>query len=146
MAAWYEEVHSEKKFRLGTRKRSVNNKEFIYLSGVSSLVAEDVVVFDESFATTRAIADEVGPVAVAMAAVDATTEYGWFQIYGVATVDAATTVAADKQLFLTSTAGRVDDADVAGDAIIGMYSMAAAASNSMSVWLNYPHVADTAHD
>ena len=144
--AWYNDVHASKRYRLGTRKRSIDNKEFIYLKGVASVVAEDVVVFDEGFATTRAIADEVGPVAVAMAAVDSTSEYGWFQIYGVATVDAATTVSADKQLYLTSTAGRVDDADVAGDAIIGMYSMAAASSNSMSVWLNYAHVSDSALD
>lgn len=144
--AWYDQVDSTKKQRLGTRKRAVDGKEYIYLSGVSSLVAEDLVVFDESYATTRAIADEVGPVAVAMAAVDATTEYGWFQIYGVATVDAADTVAADKALYLTSTAGRVDDSDVAGDSIHGMFSMAAASSNSMTVFLNYPFVTDIAHD
>ena len=144
--SWYDEVHSSQKFRLGTRKRSVDNKEFIYLTGVASTVAEDVVVYDEAYLTTRAVADEVGPVAVAMAAVDATTEFGWYQIWGPATADCATTVSADKQLFLTSTAGRVDDADVAGDAISGMTSTAAGASNSITVWLNYPHVFDTAHD
>ena len=144
--AWYDQVHSTKKQRLGTRKKDVAGKEYIYLSGVASLVAEDLVVFDESFATTRAVADEVGPLAVAMAAVDASTEYGWFQIYGVATVDCADTVAADKSLFLTSTAGRVDDADVAGDSIHGMFSMAAGSSNSISVFLNYPFVTDIAHD
>ena len=143
--AWYSEVHATQKFRLGTRKRSANNKEFIYLKGVASLVAEDFVVFDENFATTRAIADEVGPVAVAMAAVDATTEYGWFQIYGVATGDTAT-VAADKALYLTATAGRLDDTDVAGDSVHGVFSMAADSSNSCSVWLNYPFVTDIAHD
>ena len=142
--AWYDQVHSTKRFKLGTRRR-VNDKEFIYLAGVASTVAEDFVVFDESFATTRAIANEVGPVAVAMAAVDATTEYGWFQIYGPATGDTAT-VAADKQLYLTSTAGRLDDTDVAGDTVIGCYSMAADSSNSCSVWLNYPHVSDAAID
>ena len=140
--AWKTEVHAEQKYRLGTRKKSRDNKEFIYLKGVGSVVAEDVVVFDEAYATTRAIADEVGPVAVAMAAVDATTEYGWFQIYGVCTADCADTVSADKALFLTSTAGRVDDADVAGDAIHGMFSMAAGSANSISVFLNYPWVSD----
>ena len=143
--AWYSEVDATKKHRLGTRRRSVDNKEFIYLSGVGSVVAEDFVVFDENFGTTRAIADEVGPVAVAMAAVDATTEYGWFQIYGVATGDTAT-VAADKTLYLTATAGRLDDTDVAGDAVHGVFSMAADTANSCSVWLNYPFVADIAFD
>ena len=144
--AWYDQVHSTKKYRLGTRKKDVANKEYIYLTGVASTVAEDVVVYDEAYLTTRAVADEVGPAAVAMAAVDATTEFGWYQIWGPGTADCATTVSADKQLFLTSTAGRVDDADVAGDYIIGMYSTAAGASNSITVWLNYPHVCDTAHD
>ena len=143
--AWYDVVDATQKHRLGTRRRSVNNKEFIYLKGVGSTVAEDFVVFDENFATTRAIADEVGPVAVAMAAVDATTEYGWYQIYGVATGDTAT-VAADKALYLTATAGRLDDSDVAGDSVHGVFSMAADSSNSCSVWLNYPWVSDIAHD
>lgn len=143
--AWYNQVDATKKHRLGTRRRTPDNKEFIYLSGVASLVAEDFVVFDESFATTRAIADEVGPVAVAMAAVDASTEYGWFQIYGVATGDTGT-VAADKTLYLTATAGRLDDVDVAGDSVHGVFSMAADSSNSCTVWLNYPFVTDIAHD
>ena len=143
--AWYSEVDSSKKWRLGTRKRDVAGNEYIYLAGVASLVAEDFVVFDESYATTRAIADEVGPVAVAMAAVDASTEYGWFGIYGVFTGDTAT-VAADKALYLTATAGRLDDADVAGDSVHGAFSMAADSSNSCSVFLNYPFVTDIAHD
>lgn len=143
--AWYEDVHSTKKFRLGTRKRDVAGNEYIYLSGVASLVAEDFVVFDEAFGTTRAIADEVGPVAVAMAAVDASTEYGWFGIYGNFTGDTAT-VAADKALYLTSTAGRLDDTDVAGDSVHGAFSMAADSSNSCAVFLNYPFVTDIAHD
>ena len=142
--AWYDQVHAAKRFKLGTRRR-VNDKEYIYLTGVASTVAEDFVVFDEGFLTTRAIADEVGPVAVAQAAVDATTEFGWYQIYGPSTGDTAT-VAADKQLYLTSTAGRLDDTDVAGDAVHGCFSMAADSSNSASVWLNYPFVMDAAAD
>ena len=143
--AWYSEVDTEKKWRLGTRKRDVAGNEYIYLTGVASTVAEDFVVFDESFLTTRAVADEVGPVAVAMAAVDATTEYGWYGIYGNFTGDTAT-VAADKALYLTATAGRLDDADAAGDSVHGAFSMAADSSNSCSVWLNYPWVSDIAHD
>lgn len=144
--AWYTVVDSVKKHRLGTRRRSVDGKEFIYLSGVGSVVAEDVVTFDENFGATRLVANAVGPVAVAMAAVDATTEYGWFQIYGNATVDCASSVSADKSLYIEGTAGRVDDADAAGDAIHGMTSTAAGSSNSLAVWLNYPFVTDIAFD
>ena len=143
------DVHSSIQNPKGTRSLGYNSSdelcEFIYLSGVASLVAEDFVVYDEDYATTRAVADEVGSVAVAMAAVDATTKYGWFQIYGPATGDTAT-VAADKTLYLTATAGRLDDTDVAGDSVHGCFSMAADTSNSCPVFLNYPFVTDIAHD
>lgn len=140
--AWYDQVHSVQKYRLGTRKVDVAGKMYVYLKGVSSLVAEDLVIYDDAYTAVRAVdgGDKSGPCAVAMAAVDAATEYGWFQIYGPGTVDCADTVAADKQLYLTSTAGRVDDADNAGDAIIGMMSTAAGSSNSLAVWLNFPFV------
>lgn len=143
--SWYNDIDTTKKVRLGTRKRDIAGNEYIYLKGVGSTVAEDFVVFDEAFATTRAIADEVGPVAVAMSACDATTEFGWYGIYGNFTGDTAT-VAADKALYLTATAGRLDDADVAGDSVHGAFSMAADSSNSCSVFLNYPWVSDIAHD
>lgn len=142
--AWYNDFGTTKKWRLGTRKRDVAGNEYIYLEGVASTVAEDFVVFDEAFATTRAVADEVGPVAVAMSACVA-SNYGWYQIYGKATGDTAT-VATDKALYLTATAGRLDDADVAGDSVHGCFSMAADSSNSCTVWLNYPWVSDIAHD
>ncbi|MGE3341484.1 MAG: hypothetical protein AB7J46_06345 [Candidatus Altimarinota bacterium] len=144
--AWYNQVDSEKKFRLGTRKKDVAGNEYIYLAGVSSNAEGKFVVFDESFATTLLTADEVGPVGVSMGAFDATTEYGWAQIYGKNTVASTDTVAADKQLFIDGTAGRADDADVAGDFIVGAYSMSADTANVASVWLNYPSVGDAAHD
>lgn len=134
-------VHDSELVPLGTRYSPDGGKtEFIYLKGVASTVAEDLVVYDENFATVRTSGSVVGPVAVAMAAVVA-NKYGWYQIYGNATVDSAT-VAADKQLFLTSVSGRVDDVAVTGDLIIGMVSTAADTSNSLPVRLNYPYVTD----
>lgn len=146
MASWYEDVHSTQKQRLGTRKRDVAGREFVYLKGVSSLVAEDFVTYqDDDYIAVRALEGAVGKVAVAMAAVDAATKYGWFGIYGAFTGDTAT-VAADKQLYLTSTAGRLDDADNAADAVIGALSTAADSSNSCAVALNYPWAGNAAID
>ena len=139
------DVHSSQQNELGMTCEGRNGSdrgEFIYLSGVASLAANDLVVFNEDYTPVRTLAatDSAGPVAVAHAAVDAATEYGWFQIYGPATVNCADTVLADKQLYLTSTAGRVDDADGAGDAVIGLTSQTAGASNTLTAFLNYPHL------
>ena len=134
--AWYEDVHTTKRFRLGTIKEDVKGNKYIYLKGVTSNASGEWLVWDEDFATTRLIADEVGPVGVSMSAFDATTEFGWAQIYGVNLVAKTDTVAADKALFIDGTTGRADDSDVAGDHILGAYSMTADTSNVATVWLN----------
>ena len=144
--AWYDQVDDSLKWRLGSRKRDVAGNEYVYLKGVASLVAEDFVTYTvDDYTAVRAVADATGHVAVAMAAVDAATEYGWFGIYGKFTGDTAT-VAADKALYLTSTAGRLDDTDVAGDAVVGIKTTAADTANSCVVDMNYPFVHDIAID
>lgn len=127
---------------LGSRGVDKNGNEYIYLQGVGSTVAGDWVVYNEDYGTTRLVANEVGPVAIAMAAVNATTSYGWYQIFGVNTVARTDTISADKSLYIDGTAGRVDDLGVTGDLIIGAYSMTADTSNVATVWITYPHVSD----
>ena len=140
--AWYDDVHTSKKWRLGTVKTDVAGNKYIFLSGVASNAIGNWVVYDEDYGATRLIADEVGPVAISMSAFDATTDYGWAQIWGVNTVADTDTVAADKALFIDGTTGRADDADVAGDAIHGAFSMTADTSNVATVFLSYPWVSD----
>lgn len=144
--AWYEDVHTSKTFRLGTRKRDVANNEYIFLAGVASNASGEWLVWDEDFATTRITADEVGPVGISMSAFDVTTEYGWAQVYGKNTVAKTDTVAADTALYIDGTAGRADDADVAGDSIHGAFAMTADTSNVATVWISYPWVSNIAHD
>jgi len=127
---------------LGTRANDSSGNQYIYLKGVGSTAAGSWVSYDENHATTLLAANAVGAVAVAMAAVDATTKYGWYQIYGVNTVAKTDTVAADKALFIDGTAGRADDAVVTGDLIVGAASMTADTSNVATVQLNYPFVTD----
>lgn len=131
---------------LGTRAFDTDGNEYIYLQGVASTAAGSWVTFDEDNLTTLAVADGVGRVAVAMAAIVA-SRYGWYQIYGrcataLAILDGD--CAADKQLYLTSTAGSVDDVDVAGDAIHGAISRVAetVTANYIEAELNYPFVCD----
>ena len=110
--AWYDEVHTAKKFRLGTKKRNLLGQEFIYLQGVGSTVANDAVTYDEDGATIRLLTSTpAGPVAIAMAAVDATTEYGFYGIWGEFTVSAGD-VADNGAVYATATAGKLDDAEL----------------------------------
>lgn len=134
--AFYDQVHTVKKFRLGTRVRDLAGREFIYLKGVASTAAADFVTFDSAFATTRTAANAKGPVAVAMAAVLA-NQYGWYGIYGAFTGNVATGADGAK-VWVTATAGRVDNTDVAVDIITGAIQRSATASNRATFWLNYP--------
>lgn len=126
---------------LGTRMRDADGNEYIYLLGVASTAAGSWVSYDEVYATTLLAANAVGRVAIAMAAIVASS-YGWYQIYGKNTTAATDTVAADKALYIDGTAGRADDAGVAGDAIFGAWSRSADTSNVATVELNYPFVTD----
>ena len=95
--------------------------EFIYLKGVASTAAGDLVAYDTKNATTvRAVhagATSKGPCAVAMSA-NVATQYGWYCISGSVPVNSGA-VAAHSRPYLTATAGQIDDAVVAGDAIDG---------------------------
>jgi len=91
--------------------------EFILLKGVASTVVGDAVVWDSAFATTRAVAASRGPVAVALSA-NVASQYGWYQISGLAVVKAAT-VASGGPAQLTATAGTLDDTTTATNYIDG---------------------------
>lgn len=92
--------------------------EFIWLNGVASTVAGDLVIYDQKAGTTkRAVAGDRGPCAVAMSA-NVANQQGWYQIAGSAVVTAGT-VAANGNVYLTATAGSVDDATVVGDKVDG---------------------------
>jgi hypothetical protein len=125
---------------LGTRRR-VGSKEYIYLTGVASTAAGDVVTFDEAHLTTRLVANAVGRVAVALAAVVA-DKFGWYQIYGLGTANVLAGFADNGKCYATATAGSIDDAVVAGDLICGMIGRSAIASGQATVELNYPFATD----
>ena len=95
------------------------NGEFIYAKGVASCAAKDWVVIPSDNGTlVRAVANSNGPVGVAMAALTA-SYYGWVQISGKALGNCLTLFADNGYVYLTGTAGSIDDASVAGDFIHG---------------------------
>jgi hypothetical protein len=119
MPQWYDDVHAVQKYRLGTRKVSKAGNEYVYLKGVTSCADGSWVTVAASWTAVLAVADAQGMVAIANAAVDAATKFGWFTMWGnesglcLASFDGTNGAGT----YLTSTAGSVDDADAAGDAV-----------------------------
>ncbi len=133
------DVHTTAQNPLGTR-RFVGRNEYIYLTGVASTAAGDLVTYDELFITARSVAAAVGPCAVAMAATVAST-FGWYAIFGQATLATSAAVADNAKLFLTATPGAVDDTSVAGDQVVGAIARSSAGgAGTITAQLNYPQV------
>jgi hypothetical protein len=136
-----------KRFPLGT-KVFLGDQSYVYVQGVSSGAAGKWVTFTPAGVTTLLAANASGEVGLLMSALDATTDYGFAQIFGansIASVDAVS--AAGLPLYIDGTAGRADaGTDVSGDVILGAISTSAASSNVASVFLNYPMVINVAID
>lgn len=92
--------------------------EFIYVAGVTSGAARAWAVYNaDDFTTTLAVADGIGPVGVMVSTLDAATKFGWLQISGKAIAKCLTLFADNGIVYLTSTAGSVDDTSVIGDVV-----------------------------
>jgi len=130
------DIHTTAQNPLLMRAFDAAGNEYIYLKGVASLVAEDWVFYDELAVTTRTVANSKGPVAIAQAAVLA-GQFGWFGINGVFAGDVATG-ADNANVWVTSTAGRVDNTDVAVDIITNAVQRSATAANSALFEIHYP--------
>lgn len=121
-----DEVSTTQRHDLGTIVQAVDRGsnangvgEFIYCKGVSSgATGAWVGVNADDYSTTLAVANGIYPiVGVLMADLDAATDYGWVQIGGKAVGKALTGFADNANVYLTATAGSVDDAIVAGDRV-----------------------------
>ena len=144
------EVHTTQLNALGTKAFGTGShagNEYIYLAGVASTAIGTWVTFDEAHVTTRAVANGQGRVAVATAATVAST-WGWYQIYGSASGLALTAFVDNGKVYLTSTAGSVDDTDVSADFVAGAIGRSAVNETTLlaTFELNYPFVQDTAFD
>lgn len=89
--------------------------EFIYLKGLDATAIGSWVTYNlDDWSTTLAVADAIGPVSVAMSA-NLTGYSGWYQISGKAVGKVLAGFVDNATPYLTSTAGSLDDAAVAGD-------------------------------
>lgn len=125
--------------------------EFIYVKGVTSgAVGSWVGINLDDGSTTLAVADGYYPlVGILMSALSASTLYGWAQISGKAVGKALAAYADDAAVYLTSTAGSVDDAAVAGDLVhraMGASALDAPATGMAEFELSRPHTDNDVDD
>jgi len=97
--------------------------EFIYLLGVVNTVVGLLVTWDASTFQTAILASTANlnqPVAVAMSA-NVATNYGWYQISGMATVlkSAVQVTVAPLKVYISGTAGRIFVTSTSGKEIMG---------------------------
>ena len=130
-------VHTSAQNTVGTRAFDSAGNEYIYMQGVASVVVGDWVAYDELFITTRLVSATIGAVAIAQAAVDATTEFGWWGIYGLFS-GGVVTGADNAKVWTTATAGRVDNTDVAAQIVTNAIQRGATASNLANFQIAYP--------
>ena len=128
-----------------SRARDENGNEYIYLTGCSSTVLGSWVIYDELGATTLLAANAKGFVAVAMAAIDSTSEYGWYCIFGNVEARVVTGTSADTSCGRETADGCVGDGRAAGDEIIGAMirdGNATGSTAALTCQISYPFVND----
>lgn len=135
-----DQIDTVKRFPLG-QIFDLGDSAFVYVQGVTSGAANKWATYTSAGVTTLLVADAVGRVGVFMADLDATTKYGFLQIKALNGRSCATdTVSANTVPYIDGTAGRVDDAVVAGDKVYNAHILSADTSNVATCAFAYPYV------
>lgn len=112
------DIHDAAKNPLGMIAKGIDASgyfaEYVYLKGIGSTVLGSWVFYDEIGISTLTVANSLGAVAVATGATVAST-WGWYQITGRVSALCLASYADNAKVWVTSTPGSVDDADVAVD-------------------------------
>lgn len=139
------ETSTVKRHPLGTTVRAYDvendtEAEFIYLKGVASTLAGDLVVYDGGD-TTRAVAASKGPAAVSMSA-NVANQFGWYARLGRVKTNIAGGVVDGALVYTSGTTGAVDDTVVANQNVGGSKFAETAASGQAFVELAYPVIGE----
>jgi hypothetical protein len=144
------DIDDSAKVALGTVVRAVDlsgtqgEGEFIYLKGVNSTVAGDLVTYGASFQTALATTalDTPTSLAVATAAIVA-DKYGWYQIGGLASVRKSGSLCLVAGVKIGATSGAAVAAASAnyihGAVVAVTASVVSPAKTSVLVTINRPH-------
>lgn len=139
------DIHTTQMNPLGMKMKDESGNEYIYLQGIASTAQYDWVTYDVNFLTARLAPDALGPVAIAQAAIVASS-YGWYLIKGSGLGASDAMAGATKvRIFIDATGpGWVDDAIVTGDQVYNAWSTTTGGSASgaatATFQLNYPFV------
>lgn len=117
---------------------------FQYVKGVASCAVRNWVgINSDDWTLTRATTNGVYPIGIAMAALTA-SYYGWVQRSGKALGSCLTLFADNGKVYLTGTAGSIDDASVAGERVLGARGASATTVDSgyAEFEIDMPFVAD----
>ena len=139
-----DQVDSTALYTVGSKVMDKSGNEYIYLLGVASTVAGDAVIYSGAYTTARAVANLKGLVAFAMAATVA-AKYGWYQTAGLVNGLTLTAVVTAAPLYLTATAGQLDDAVVATDLVYGAFATGTGGVGAACTFIvNHPFVTTNA--
>lgn len=123
--------------------------EFIYLKGVASTIATNLVAYDPLNGTTTLVTAAAHgtdkpsyPVAVAMAATTAGT-YGWYQIAGAGLVRCTGSWNPATPVYVAAASGALVPTTATGDAVLGITPLASSSTTSIKVLMNRPHMTDS---
>lgn len=143
------DVSTTQKHHLGERAFAVDPDygvgEFIYLKGVTSGATNAWVTYNyDDWTCTLLAANAIGPVGIMKATLDAATDFGWVQIAGKAVGKCLTQFADNGRVYITATAGSVDDTSVAGDVVHGAKGASTTVVDSgvADFEIQYPFVED----
>lgn len=133
-------VDSAATMTLGVKASDGSGNEYIYLQGVASTAIGSVVTYDEAGLTALAVANAVGPIAVAQSA-SVANKFGWYLVNGSGSALTDNTVVDNADVYLTATPGAVDDAVVAGDRVHGaLFRAARTGAGLVAIQLFSPQV------
>jgi len=143
-----EDTSTTQKHQLGTivqcKDALLGSAEFIYLKGVASTVIGSIVNYDDTWQTaldTAAVAGPSRPLAVAMSACVA-SNWGWYQISGMAVATKANTVSFADGAGLGSSSGlavAVATGTVIQGAVVRTVASAKSNVTTVAIAINRPH-------
>lgn len=142
------QIDTSQQYEFGSRVQDKLGKEYIYLKGISSTIVGSWVVHDELGVTALLTGASIGPLAVAMAIINAATKFGWYQIFGSAEAAIALDSTAGAAIGYETTPGYAGDGQSAGDTIYGAVlrdTVAVGATAIVTVQLRYPFVDDNSN-
>ena len=139
----FTEVDTAQRMALGSIIHT-GDKAYVYVKGVTDGAAGKWATYTPAGVTVLTVADINGQAGIFMAALDATTKFGFLQVFGSNATASVTAATAGAALYATATPGRLDESAVAGDMALNVAVTVTGVSNVATVFLHFPPVSDVA--